>query len=277
MAKRSQKAIEKQEHEEYLKEAQGWERDRIYQEQKSTRLAWRITGVSCFITILAVGGLSVLGPLKTVVPVVIETDKTTGVVSVVKEMSDSKDSYGEVLDKYFLKKYLRYREGYSSALSQYNYKAVGLMSGNAESQRYFAWFNPKNQNSPLNLYKDFATAKVTIRSVSFLPKNDARKKDANPDTTVAIVRYMKEVERNGDRNVSNWTATITYKYLKLALSEADREINPLGLQVLEYRNDPEGEAFEIPAPQKAAANAAPAPAVSAFPPSPQAANAAGGK
>lgn len=275
MLKPSEKAVEKAERDAYLEEAQSWERGRIYRDQKSKRMAWRLTGVSWFITILAVGGLSVLGPLKTVKVVPVVVDRTTGIVEVTKEISDDKESYGEVVDKYFIKKYVRYRESYSQALSKHNYKAVGLMSAYAESQRYFAWFTPKNPNSPLNLYKDTATAKVTMRSVSFLPKKDDDK-EVNPGTSVAIVRYMKEVERNGDKTVSNWTATVTFKYVKLPISETDREINPLGIQVIEYRNDPEGESFEIPAPVKAAANAAPAPAISVFPPTPQAAHAAGG-
>lgn len=258
MPKPNSKKVEKAEKEAYLEEARGWERDRQYRESKSTRLAWRLAGVSWVITVIAVTGLAAMGPMKTVVPFVIQTDKTTGVVDVVNTLTDQKNTESEAMNKFFVQRYVRYREAYTNALAADTYSKVGLMSAPAEQLRYFAWFNPKNPMSPLNVYKDFATVKVTMKSTSFI----------KPD--VALVRYIKEVERGGDKSVSNWAATVTFSYVKAPMNEKDREVNPLGFQVVEYRNDPEGASFEVPAPLPAAPQAPAKPAVSIFPPSPQA-------
>jgi type IV secretion system protein VirB8 len=259
--KPNQKKIAKQEQEQFLKEAQSWERTRQFMEQKSTRVAWRLCGVSWAITAIAVTGLALVGPMKEVVPFVIQTDKTTGVVDVVNEMANAKSSYDEAIDKFFLQNYVRYREGYSNELAKEFYNRVGLLSGPNEQTRYFAWFNPHNRNSPLNVYKDFATVNVTMKSVSFINK------DKDSGNTVALVRYIKEIERGGDKSVSNWVATITYKYVRLPMKEKDREVNPLGFQVMDYRNDPEGAAFEVPAVRALPKTPTAKPSADIFPPS----------
>ena len=62
---------------------------------------------------------------------------------------------------------------------------------------------------------------------------------------------------------------MTFDYVKAPMKEKDREINPLGFQVSEYRNDPEGAEFAVPAPVTAQPQAKKQ-AVSIYPASPQA-------
>lgn len=261
MVKLSKKQ-EKTEVEAYLSETKSWETDRVSANEKSKKLAWRLVGASWVLTLIAVTGLSVMGPMTRVVPYVIRTDQTTGVVDIVSAVTDQKTNYDEAMNKFFVQRYVRFREGYSNKLASEFYNNVGLMSSTSEQQRYFAWFNPKNPMSPLNVYQAFATVKITMKSTSFI----------KPD--VALVRYVKEIERGGDKSVSNWAATITFTYVKAPMKEKDREVNPLGFQVLEYRNDPEGASFDVPAPVAAQANMH-KPAVSIYPPSPSPQPAAG--
>ena len=56
---------------------------------------------------------------------------------------------------------------------------------------------------------------------------------------MALVRYIKEVERGNEKIQTHWAATVIFKYTTSPMSEKDRSINPLGFQVLEYRNDPD--------------------------------------
>ncbi|SDA85423.1 type IV secretion system protein VirB8 [Pseudomonas sp. NFPP33] len=245
------KKVSKKELEAYLAEARSWETHRVLENERSKRLAWRVAGAACLVAAISVTGISVMGPLKKVEPYVIRVDNTTGIVDVVTALKDQKTNYDEVMNKFFVQRYVRYRESYSHALASDNYTNVGLMSGSAEQQRYYAYFNPKNPESPLNVYQTYATVKITIKSTSFI----------KPD--VALVRYIKEVERGGDKSISNWAATVTFTYTKASSKEKDREVNPLGFRVEEYRNDPEGESYEVPAP--VAAPVAERPAVSIFP------------
>jgi len=222
------KRVEKKDFENYLKEARTWETDKVREIEKSRKLAWRVASVSAasaFAAMLAVAGMM---PLKTVEPYVIRVDNTTGIVDVVTALTDGKTNYDEAMNKYFTQWYVRYREGYSRELAEEYYNNVGIMSNTTEQQKYLQFFNPQNPLSPLNVYGDYAKAKISIKSTSFI------------SPTIALVRYTKEIERGSERPVAtHWAATITFRYTKAPMAEKDRAINPLGFQVIEYRNDPD--------------------------------------
>ena len=128
-------------------------------------------------------------------------------------------------------------------MADVNYKAVGLLSGNTEQQRYFDYFTPKNPQSPLVVYGKYAKVNITIKSTSFIKPN------------VALVRFVKEVVRGPDKpELSHWASTVTFKYVGAPMSDADRAVNPLGYQVTDYRTDPESltaverQAYKPPEP-----------------------------
>ena len=246
--------VQGQEFQQYLEEARSWETDKAKSLEHSKRTAWIIasaSGALAFVSVLAVAALT---PLKSVEPYVIRVDNATGVVDVVNSVKDGETNYEESINKYFTQWYVRYREGYSKDLAEEYYYNVGLMSVGSEQQRYLEFFNPKNQQSPLNVYGDYAKVKIRIKSTSFI----------KPD--VALVRYIKEVERGSDKpQATHWAATVTFKYSKAPMNEKDRGINPLGYQVIEYRNDPDALIQDATAPKVVQAVPAIGPAVAVFP------------
>ena len=212
----------------YLKETRTWETDKVIQADRLRRIAFAVGAVGLLIGLAGAGAVAMLAPLKTVVPYVVRVDNSTGIVDVMNTLKNSKTDYGEAVNKYFLQKYLRAREGYNRETAAQSYTEVGIMSSNIVLQRYRDYFSPKNPQSPLNLYQDFAKVRITVKSVSFI-NND-----------VALVRYVRELDRAPDRpQLSHWAATITFQYVGAPISEADRAINPLGFQVVDYRSDPE--------------------------------------
>lgn len=212
----------------YLKQTRTWETDKVLAAEKSRRMAWRMATLALILAVASVAAVVMLTPLKTVEPFVIRVDNTTGIVDVVKTLKNSQTNYDEAVNKYFVQKYVRAREGYNRELAESNYVEVGLMSGNAEQQRYHQYFNPRNPQSPLNQYRDYAKVRISIKSVSFVNKD------------VALVRYIRELERAQDRpELSHWAATVTFRYVGAPMSETDRSVNPLGFQVIDYRSDPE--------------------------------------
>lgn len=247
-------AVSKKEFENYLQEARSWETDKIESLERSRKIAWRVaiaSGATAFVSVLAVAAIT---PLKQVEPFVIRVDNASGIVDVVAPLRDGKQNYDEAINKYFTQWYVRYREGYSKELAEDYYTTVGLMSSPAEQQKYFEWFNPKNPQSPLNVYANYAKVKVRIKGTSFIKPN------------VALVRYTKEVERGGDRpQVTHWAATLTFSYSGAPMSEKDRGINPLGFQVAEYRNDPDALPPDATAPEKPLEAPVPAAGPTVFP------------
>jgi type IV secretion system protein VirB8 len=107
------------------------------------------------------------------------------------------------------------------------YTKVGLMSGAQEQAKYGQWISKANPQSPLNVYGESGAAVINIKSTSFLKSN------------IALVRYTKEVSGAMHNGITHWAATIVFEYAGTPMSERDRGINPLGFQVLEYRNDPD--------------------------------------
>jgi type IV secretion system protein VirB8 len=66
---------------------------------------------------------------------------------------------------------------------------------------------------------------------------------------VALVRYIKKVERGNDApEITHWAATVVFRYSSAPMKARDREINPLGFQCIEYRNDPDSMAVVMAPP-----------------------------
>ena len=220
--------VNKQDFENYLREARTWETDKVQEIEKSRKIAWRVATASSTVAFASVMAVAMLTPLKTVEPYVIRVDNSTGIVDVVESLRDGETNYDEAINKYFTQWYVRYREGYSKELAEDYYSYVGILSSGPEQLKYYDFFNPKNKLSPLIVYGEYAKVKIRIKSTSLI----------NPN--VALVRYVKDVMRGSDKQESShWAATITFKYSNAPMKEKDRAINPLGFQVTEYRNDPD--------------------------------------
>ncbi len=246
--------VEPQDFQAYVHEARSWETDKIDQLIRSRACAWRIAVVAAATAFAAVTAVALLTPLKRVEPFVIRVDRATGIVDIVSAMKDAPTTYDEAINRYFIQWYVRYREAYSPDLASEYYNNVGILSANAEQQKFQDSFNPKNPLSPLNVYGATARVRVRIKSTSFI------------QPTIALVRYTKEVERNGEQPlVTHWAATIIFKYSAAPMAEKDRAINPLGFQAIEYRTDPDTPIVETTAHTKATDAPAIVPSVTVFP------------
>ncbi|WP_417536622.1 virB8 family protein [Methylophaga sp.] len=224
-------AKDKKATQEYLKQANFWELDKTSSLNRSNKVAWSLAVFGLGLAAVCAWSVGQLAPLKTVEPYVIRVNETSGSVDIVTALKNGKTTYEMALNKYFIAKYIRAREGYSRQLAEEFYYTVGLLSGKDEKKRYFNWFNPKNSDSPLNIYDESEKVMIDIQSIS--PIGDK-------DNNIALVRYIKKVEHgNTPPTKTHWAATVRYSYTTAPTNERDREINPLGFQVVEYRNDPD--------------------------------------
>jgi type IV secretion system protein VirB8 len=235
-------AVSKKEFEQYLNETRSWETDKVKAMNKSLRVAHWYGGAATVVAIMAsIASVTMaFAWMNPAPPPVIRVDNATGIVDVVESIRNGKTNYEENINKYFIQWYVRYREGYSRDLAEEYYTNVGIMSVGLEQQKYFEYFNPKNPTSPLNVYGPYAKVKIGIKGTSFIKPN------------VALVRYTKSIERGLDKpQITHWAATITFRYSGAPMKQANRNINPLGFQATEYRNDPDAvtqDATEIEKP-----------------------------
>lgn len=230
----NEKALLKQ----YFAEARGWDSELCARLKNSERRAWRCCLLFTLIAVLQGVGLLCLLPLKTIEPFVIRVDNNSGLVDVVSTLTshgEVKQQAQEVLDKYWLAQYVRYREGYQWETRRYNRKLVGLMSVDDVQQDYASQTDPKlNPNAPISLYGKQAQLITKVNAISFI----ASDKVNGEKRITALVRYSKQLKRIGESHpLTHWVATITFTYRNAPMSVQNRQLNPLGFQVLSYRND----------------------------------------
>lgn len=217
----------------YYKQADAWETSDAATRAKSEKRAWMLAGGLLALNIAQGVALAGLIPLHTVEPYVLQENEVTGHVEVAKSLKDKKTTWEEVTRKADLRKYVRNRESYSRPLATKYYTTVALLSSPEESSRYQEFYNPKKNKkgtSPLQVYGEVGTVEIKIKSVSFINEKAA---------SVNYIRVVREDQLSTTKpKETEWVATVTYRYGMPPKSEDDREINPTGLQVVEYRNDP---------------------------------------
>lgn len=236
-SKSSKASLEKQ----YFEEARSWDADTNARVKRSERRAWTMVWALLCVAVLEAVGIASLLPLKTVEPFVIRVDNNTGVTDVISTLTETDgvvaQSAQEALDKYWLVQYIRNRESYQWETREYNRHLVGLMSGASVQHAYASYTDPRqNDHAPVLVYGQNSEVETHIKAISLINNEQVN----GENRTTALVRYTKQVKRAGERSpLTHWAATVTFTYLNAEMSVDDRQLNPLGFQVISYRNDQE--------------------------------------
>ena len=225
----------------YFDEVKEWDASINHNLKKSERRAWWVATGASLIAIVSVFAVVGLTPLKSVEPFVIRVDNSTGYVDVISTLAETdgtiKEDAQELLDKYFLAKYIEHREGYHFNTSDLDRKITALLSSVDVQLKYADYTDPnKNVNAPVLIYERTAEVEIGTPAISFI--NTETFKEEKRIT--ALVRYTKQVKKQGELSpLTHWASTITFVYRSTPMAVEDRMINPLGFQVLSFRNDQE--------------------------------------
>lgn len=207
-----------------------WESSRVEASEKSERRAWIIAGIAIGTTILSLSAVVIMMPLKEPpIPHIWRVDNKTGAHDLLTTIKDKAVTGDEVMDKYWLAKYVRARETYDWYSLQEDYDTVGLLSSPNVGASYAQLFDGKDA-----LDKQYGKAmRTTVEIESVIPstKNTG---------TVHFAKTTKRIDQmDSPGTITKWVATIAYEYRNTALiKESARLINPFGFQVLSYRVDP---------------------------------------
>lgn len=214
----------------FMEAAADFEKSKSEQLRASNKRLW-IFAIGC----LTFAGLTTIAMLVAVLfrqepePWILQVDKATGGMTVIKHVAQQDASMQETLDRYWLSRYVTLREGYDWFTINDQYSAVSLMSNSATAAEYSKQVQAKG--SPLELYKDRKKVMVTVNSITFIGNT-------------AQVRFTKTIlSPSGEADPllppTNWIATIAAEYGKRSLTEAQRLINPLDFRVASYQVDSE--------------------------------------
>ena len=214
----------------FFRAAKDFEKSRIEDVLKTSKLAWGLAGVGAL-----VGALGTAAATVAVVyrrdpePLVMQVDGATGVTNVLRSVKDANDRYDEVNDRYWIGRYVLMREGYDWFTISDTVEAVKLMSDEPIGREFYELV--QQPGAPLSQLKDRGKVVPKIVSITFVG-----------DT--AQVRFTTEVQNLGGDNSDGlkalgWIATIAFKYESGYMTDQQRLINPLGFKVQSYRKDPE--------------------------------------
>lgn len=208
-----------------------FERNRDAELKKSLKTTRLMLAASVITSVALAVAVSVMSPLKSVEPFLLRVDNATGHVDTVKPYSQTSGTWDETVSRYFLTRFVENREGYEWFSIQNMLDSVELMASSPVFNEY------KNMIygdfSPLTKLKKNNKILVRVESVTFL------------DDSTAQVRFVKAITDPDGKPTpgytpTKWLATLKFDYDKDKIkTEAQRQINPFGLDVLSYRVDAE--------------------------------------
>jgi type IV secretion system protein VirB8 len=217
----------------YFREAESWDADRLEQCRRNVTWAGWVAGAGWICALACAAALVMLMPLKRVEPFVVRVDNATGIVDVVPAY-DGRATPQEAVTRYFLTHYVMVCERFNFATAESDYEECGAFHSPARNQTWYAQWASANPASPLNVHKDGSTVRAQVTSVSFFTR-------ASGVVDLAQVRYLKVLRQGSGaaESFTQWVATIQYAYTEPAKDPKTRRWNPLGFKVVEFKTEPE--------------------------------------
>ena len=217
---------------EYLASIKYFESETINLAKSKARTHKWLSGFFALIAVISVSAVAMLTPLKEVEVEIVRVNDTTGAVETIRAADDAKTlSYGDDLDKYFIYKFVRARNGYEWETIQNDFNVVATMSNRKVFSDYERYI--KAEESPLNVFGDDKRISIETLGYSELPQTHKSSK-------IVQVTFVRTI-LNNDGNVSpgykptRWEATMTFNYTKKLNTAQDKQLNPLFLKVTSYR------------------------------------------
>lgn len=214
--------------EDELARARGLERDLLSEILSSRRRAWLITIFFAILSIVSLGAVAALTPLKEPPELyVVRVDEASGSIEHVTHIRDSQEDYSERITRYFINQYVLACESYDWFTIQNMYNRCALLSAPSVQRAYFERF--KGDAALDKKYAKHSRVRIDVRSITLGPSQSA------------TVRFARRVENEMGQVLEkeNLIATLGYGYINASLSEAVGRENPLGFQVMTYDTDVE--------------------------------------
>lgn len=196
------------------------------------------------VSVIIVGNISSTFKIQ---PFVIEVEDKTGITNVVNPLSDREVTTNEVLNQYWITKYVKARETYSYDSWRYNYLTTVRMLSTPSVYYPFRRFINVSPQSPLALYGERTSTSIIFRSIQFFPpaKNKTGKL-TDPQCVIRFTLYPDKGHIKGAvDNKLHKIVTLTYNYKQTKMNETERNENPLGFYITSYRGDIENDSVAV--------------------------------
>jgi type IV secretion system protein VirB8 len=220
----------------YFAKALTWDDDRVLKAEASEKRAWTVARLQWIVMILLVALALVLALSRKVYPFLV-TQRADNTVQVTNLLTDPQLTYQEALNQFFLRKATAARENFNLTQAQRLFDESQLFNSPEQQKIYKAQSDPANPQSMSALFGN--RAEVTLRENSPPVTTSFDKKTGISIATYRWQQHITPKDGTLAPKPINWMSTITYTYVGTPASPAVRAINPLGMQILDYRKDPD--------------------------------------
>lgn len=225
--------VTKQEEAAYFKAARSWDDDRVHAALRSRRVAWWVAGLTMTFAALMAIALAGITPLKRVETRLVRVDASTGIVDNVVQLREAGLGQDELMNKFFLRRYVALRESYTRSQLQSNYDDLYLFTSPKLRAALRNEWQMQSPTSPYARFGELGTAQLKVKHVALIAPN------------IGQVRYYVVERRQGVETLRHMVATIEFLYVAAPASEDARAVNPLGFLVTNWRSDPEAVSEEV--------------------------------
>lgn len=221
--------------------------------RRSERRAWWVAGSSLVMSLALAGGYYYMLPLKEKVPFLVMADAYTGTATVARltgNFEGQSITASDAINRSNVAQYVMARESYDFAvMGLRDWQLVHVMSSRPVSDAIRARYANNNSQSPIALYGKERAIRVKILSITPL---ENKPNGGFRGASVRIQRSVYDKVKASTTYLDNQLVTLRFRYdSNLALSEQERILNPLGMEVYEYRMDND-YARGVPGPDDAA-------------------------
>ncbi len=233
----------KDDKEKTVSKIRNWYQDRYETVQIQRNVLFIILVALIGIFALTILGIIDLNSQKVYEPFIVQIEENTGIITKVNNQSVRNLPAEKAVRNSSLVRYILARESYNYADYKFNYnQIVRLMSSKEVYNEFNNMINSANPQSPVPLGY---TAKVEVRIKSLIDLNESQnlvqirvEKARIPTNTFNSEEYFKKAAKS-------YIITLRYQYRDLDLSETERYINPLGMQIIAYSISEEVNAKSI--------------------------------
>jgi len=202
-----------------------WYADRYESVAVQRNMLFFISIVALLVTVISVIFISKISLSKKIVPLVVEVEDKTGFTNFVNPDENQQWTTDKAMNTYFLVNYIRARETYNVASYLYDYNTVVRLMSSPSVYRDFKSSLEDASGNPVLIYGANNSTELKIRSIQFLKISSSQ---SNAQIRFAIT------EQQGNKNTYNKIVSIVWSYVAMNLDFDDRNVNPLGFQVLSY-------------------------------------------
>lgn len=224
-----------------IKQIKNW-----YQDRYETVLIQRNVLFALVVALVVIFGFTIINVLKlnsekVYEPFIVQIEENTGIITKVDNSQVRQLPAEKAVRNASIVRYVLARESYNIAEFNFNYyQVVRLMSSEEVYKQFRGFINPDNRESPISLgFQNKIEAKV--KSLIELDEKTNLIQIRLSKTKMPTIGAVNE----RDLKEQNYIITLEYQYRSLNLSETERFINPLGIQITKYNISEEQSARKI--------------------------------